>query len=96
MDLKALVSGELPFLVGRGFAGFVGAPPSKPVIATVEGYALTGGFEIAQECDLIIAASAASFGIPEVKRGLVAAAGGLLRLPRQLPQRVAIELTVLC
>jgi enoyl-CoA hydratase len=94
MDLKAFVAGELPFLEGRGFAGFVGAPPSKPLIAAVEGYALAGGFEIALACDLIVAASDATFGIPEVKRGLVAAAGGLLRLPRQLPQRIAMELAL--
>jgi enoyl-CoA hydratase len=94
MDLKAFVNGELPFLEGRGFAGFVNSPPSKPLIAAVEGYALAGGFEIALACDLIVAADDARFGIPEVKRGLVAAAGGLLRLPRQLPQRVAMELAL--
>jgi enoyl-CoA hydratase len=94
MDLKAFVGGELPSIEGRGFAGFVSAPPSTPLIAAVEGYALAGGFEIALACDLIVAATDATFGIPEVKRGLVAAAGGLLRLPRQLPQRIAMELAL--
>lgn len=94
MDLKAFVKGERPFLEGRGFAGFIEAPPAKPLIAAVEGYALAGGFEIALACDLIVAAENARFGIPEVKRGLVAAAGGLLRLPRQLPPRIAMELAL--
>lgn len=94
MDLKAFVKGELPFIEGRGFAGLVERPPAKPLIAAVEGYALAGGFEIALTCDLIVAADNASFGIPEVKRGLVAAAGGLLRLPRQIPQRIAMELAL--
>ncbi|HJV87762.1 MAG TPA: crotonase/enoyl-CoA hydratase family protein [Noviherbaspirillum sp.] len=94
MDLKAFVRGERPFLEGRGFAGFVERPPGKPLIAAVEGYALAGGFEIALASDLIVAASNAFFGIPEVKRGLVAAAGGLMRLPRQLPQRIAMELAL--
>jgi enoyl-CoA hydratase len=94
MDLKAFVKGEVPFIKGRGFAGLVQRPPAKPLIAAVEGYALAGGFEIALACDLIVAAENASFGIPEVKRGLVAAAGGLLRLPRQLPQRIAMELAL--
>lgn len=94
MDLIAFVSGELPFLEGHGFAGFVDTPLSKPLIAAVEGYALAGGFEIALACDLIVAASDAILGIPEVKWRLVAAAGGLLRLPRQLPQRIAMELAL--
>lgn len=94
MDLKAFVSGETPFLQGRGFGGLVEAPPKKPLIAAVEGYALAGGLELALTCDLVVAAENAKFGIPEVKRGLVAAAGGLMRLPRQLPQRVAMELAL--
>lgn len=94
MDLKAFVQGERPFLEGRGFAGLVERLPSKPLIAAVEGYALAGGFEIALACDLIVAADNASFGIPEVKRGLVAAAGGLMRLPRQFPERIAMELAL--
>ena len=66
----------------------------KPLIAAVEGYALAGGCELAIACDLIVAAENAKFGIPEVKRGLVAAAGGLVRLPSQIPYRVAMELAL--
>jgi enoyl-CoA hydratase len=94
MDLKAFVAGENVKVEGKGFAGFVQAFVSKPVIAAVEGYALAGGCELALNCDLIVAANNAKFGLPEVKRGLVAAAGGLLRLPRQLPYRVAMELAL--
>ncbi len=74
MDLKAFVSGELPFVKDRGFAGIVEAPPKKPIIAAVEGYALAGGFELAITCDLVVAADNSKFGIPEVKRGLAAEA----------------------
>jgi enoyl-CoA hydratase len=94
MDLKAFVTGEMPVIPGRGFAGLVEAPPKKPLIAAVEGYALAGGFEIAITCDLVVAANNAKFGIPEVKRGLVAAAGGLMRLPRQIPSRIAKEMAL--
>jgi enoyl-CoA hydratase len=88
MDLKAFVAGERPHVEGRGFAGIVRRPPRKPLIAAVEGWALAGGFEVALSCDLIVAAGDARFGIPEVKRGLVAAGGALIRLPRH----VAMEL----
>ncbi len=94
MDLKGFVKGELPMVPGRGFAGVTEAPPKKPLIAAVEGYALAGGFELAIACDLIIAADNAKFGIPEVKRGLAAAGGGLLRLPRQVNPRFAMELAL--
>lgn len=94
MDLKAFVRGERPSLPGRGLAGICESPPSKPMIAAVEGWALAGGFEIALACDLIVASSTARFGIPEVKRGLVAAAGGLVRLPRRLPPHVAMEMAL--
>ena len=67
---------------------------TKPLIAAVEGYALAGGFELALVCDLIVAAKTAKFGIPEVKRGLVAAGGGLVRLPRQAPLRIALEMAL--
>src|SRR3546814_1680982 len=67
---------------------------SSDLIAAVEGYALGGGFEIALTCDLIVAGDSARFGLPEVKRGLVANAGGLVRLPRQLPRRIASELVL--
>ena len=94
MDLKAFVSGELPVVEGRGFAGITEAPPKKPIIAAVEGFALAGGFELAITCDLIVAADNSRFGIPEVKRGLVAAGGGLIRLPKQIPTRLAMELAL--
>jgi enoyl-CoA hydratase len=95
MDLKAFVRGERPTVEGRGFAGFVEHPPAKPLIAAVEGYALAGGFEIVLACDLVVAAEGAVFGIPEVKRGLVAAGGGLLRLPKRIPYHQAMELALL-
>lgn len=94
MDLKAFVSGELPIVEGRGFAGLVERPPRKPLIAAIEGYALAGGLELAISCDLIVAADNSKFGIPEVKRGLAAGAGGLMRLPQQIPSRIAMELAL--
>jgi enoyl-CoA hydratase len=94
MDLKAFVAGERPFVGDRGFAGIVRRPPVKPLIAAVEGWAVAGGFEIALACDLIVAARDARFGIPEVKRGLVAAGGALIRLPRRIPYHLAVELAL--
>lgn len=94
MDLKAFVRGESPVVEGRGFAGIVERPPAKPLIAAVEGFAVAGGLEVALACDLIVAARGAKLGIPEVKRGLVAAAGALLRLPRRIPYHVAMELAL--
>lgn len=94
MDLKAFVEGESPIVDGRGFAGVTESPPAKPLIAAVEGYALAGGCELALACDLIVAARGASFGIPEVKRGLIAAGGGVIRLPRRLPPAIAMELAL--
>jgi enoyl-CoA hydratase len=94
MDLKAFVTGELPLVEGRGFAGLCEDAGRKPLIAAVEGYALAGGFEVAIACDLIVSAENARFGIPEVKRGLAAGAGGLLRLPKQIPIRIAKELAL--
>ncbi len=88
MDLKAFAaSGQRPYVDGRGFAGLNERPPKKPLIAAVEGYALAGGCEMALASDLIVAASNAKFGLP----GLVAGAGGLLRLPRRLPYHLAME-----
>ncbi|PTN52605.1 enoyl-CoA hydratase, partial [Achromobacter xylosoxidans] len=92
MDLKGFLRGERPSIEGRGFGGLTMRPPKKPLIAAVEGYALAGGFELVLACDLVVAAENAQFGVPEVKRGLAATAGGLVRLPRQLPCRVAMEL----
>jgi enoyl-CoA hydratase len=94
MDLKGFLKGELPQVEGRGFGGLCEAPPAKPLIAAIEGYALAGGCELMLSCDLVVAAEDSKFGIPEVKRGLVAAAGGLMRLPRQIPYRVAMELAL--
>ncbi|RAY10752.1 enoyl-CoA hydratase [Actinomadura craniellae] len=94
MDLKGFLRGERPSIPGRGFGGVTEAPPRKPLIAAVEGWALAGGFELVLACDLVVAASTARFGIPEVKRGLVAAAGGLHRLPDRLPEVVAMELAL--
>ena len=94
MDLKAFLRGEVTRVEGRGILGIAMTPPKKPLIAAVEGYALAGGFEAMLACDLTVASRDAKFGIPEVKRGLAAAAGGLLRLPRGIPQRIAMELAL--
>lgn len=94
MDLKAFLKGETPTIKGKGFAGFIESPPKKPLIAAVDGYALAGGMEVAMTCDMIVANAKAQFGIPEAKRGLAAGAGGLIRLPRQIPYRVAMELAL--
>ena len=92
MDLKAFLSGDLPEIAGRGLAGITITPPRKPLIAAVEGWALAGGFELVLACDLVVAADGSKFGVPEVKRGLVAAAGGALLLTRRIPFASAMEL----
>jgi len=94
MDLKAFLRGEVTRVEGRGILGIAMTPPKKPLIAAVEGYALAGGFEAVLACDLLVAARNAQFGLPEAKRGLAAAAGGLLRLPRLLPPRIALEIAL--
>lgn len=94
MDLKAFARGEVTRVEGRGILGIAYTPPKKPLIAAVEGYALAGGFESALACDLIVASRTAVFGLPEARRGLAAAAGGLLRLPRLIPQRIAMEIAL--
>ncbi len=94
MDLKGFLRGESPSIEGRGFGGIVQKPPEKPLIAAVEGYALAGGLELMIACDLVVAGAGAKFGIPEVKRGLVAAAGGVMMLPDQIPERIAMELAL--
>ena len=94
MDLKAFVRGESPYAGGRGFAGICERPPDKPLVAAVEGFALAGGLEIALACDLVVAAHGARLGIPETKRGLVAAAGALIRLPKRIPYHVAMHLAL--
>ncbi|OWK28101.1 crotonase/enoyl-CoA hydratase family protein [Sphingomonas dokdonensis] len=94
MDLKGFLRGETPSVPGRGFGGITESPPKKPLIAAVDGYALAGGLELMIACDMVVASKGAKFGIPEAKRGLVAGAGGLIRLPEQIPQRIALELAV--
>ncbi|MET7392855.1 crotonase/enoyl-CoA hydratase family protein [Dactylosporangium sp. NPDC005572] len=91
MDLAAFLAGERPSVPGRGFAGIVERPAEKPLIAAVEGYAVAGGFEIVLACDLVVASREAVFGLPEVRRGLVAAGGGLIRLPARVPSQLAAE-----
>lgn len=93
-DLKALAAGEPimdPDHAERGFAGMVQFFVDKPMIAAVNGFALGGGTELMLACDIAVASSEAKFGLPEVRRGLVAAAGGLLRLTRQVPPKIALE-----
>ncbi|MBS1889168.1 MAG: crotonase/enoyl-CoA hydratase family protein [Actinobacteria bacterium] len=92
-DLKAIRDGRrMQLSTDRGgFAGLVRRKRRKPMIAAVDGPALAGGTEIVLSCDLVVASEAARFGLPEVKRGLVAAAGGLFRLPRKLPVNLAME-----
>jgi enoyl-CoA hydratase len=93
MDLKAFAAGEIVAIPGRGI-GFTERPPRKPIIAAVEGYALAGGTEVVLATDLVVASKSAKFGIPEVKRGLIAAGGGLLRLPHRIPYQKALELAL--
>jgi enoyl-CoA hydratase len=96
MDLKAFSSGEGGDIIGAsgGFAGLTQRDFPKPIIAAVNGSALAGGFEIMLSCDLVVAADHATFGIPEAKRGLVAGAGGLIRMPKRLPMAIALELAM--
>ncbi|MDH6291335.1 enoyl-CoA hydratase [Rhodococcus opacus] len=92
MDLIDFLHGESPSIPGRGFAGggVTESPPEHPSIAAVEGWAVVGGCELALVADIVVAARSAKFGLPEVKRGLVAVGGRLLRLPRNLPHSVAM------
>ncbi len=92
-DLKAARS-PTRALPPRGKFGICKTPPGKPLVAAIEGFALGGGLEIALACDLIVAAKDARFGLPEVRRGVVAAAGGAFRLPRRLPYAVAVEMAL--
>ena len=91
-DLKAIGSGVPLATVKGGFAGFVSYPRRKPMIAAVDGFALAGGCEIVLACDMCVASESSRFGVPEVKRSLVAAAGGLFRLPQKIPKVVAMEM----
>jgi enoyl-CoA hydratase len=94
MDLKAFARGEFPGVPVRGFAGMTQKASDKPLIAAVEGPALAGGFEIAVACDMVVAGRGATFGVPEVRRGLVAIAGGLRQLSRRVPRGIAKELAL--
>lgn len=95
-DLKAINSGKAAELATKegGFAGFVDFPRTRPVIAAVDGLATAGGCEIALACDMIVASTAAGFGLAEVKRNLVAAGGGLYRLPKVVGKNVAMEVAL--
>ena len=95
-DLKRVAGGEGGRIATKrgGFGGITSRQFSKPLLAAVNGHALAGGFEIVLACDLVVAADDADFGIPEVKRGLFAAAGGLIRLPNRIPTATAMELAL--
>jgi enoyl-CoA hydratase len=93
MDLKAFAAGEFP-ITDKGFGGITQRDFPKPLIAAANGSALAGGFEIMISCDMVIAADHAKFGIPEASRGLVAGAGGLIRLPKLVPLAVAYEMAL--
>ncbi len=93
MDLKAFAQGEFP-ITDQGFGGITQRDFSKPLIAAANGAALAGGFEILISCDMVVAADHAKFGIPEASRGLVAGAGGLIRLPKRIPLAVAYEMAL--
>jgi enoyl-CoA hydratase len=93
MDLKAFLAGEDIAVPGGGL-GFTERPPRKPIIAAVEGFALAGGTELALATDLIVASCEATFGLPEVRRGLAAGGGGLVRLPQRIPYQKAMELAL--
>jgi enoyl-CoA hydratase len=93
-DLKAYAAGERTRVEPRGTYGLLDDPPRKPLIAAVEGHAVGGGCELALACDLIVASDTATFGLPEVRWGLLAGAGGVVRLPRQIPYHHAMELAL--
>jgi enoyl-CoA hydratase/carnithine racemase len=93
MDLKAFAAGEFP-ITENGFGGITRRELSKPIICAANGSALAGGFEIMISCDMVIAADHAKFGIPEASRGLVAGAGGLIRLPKRIPLTIAYEMAL--
>jgi enoyl-CoA hydratase len=95
-DLKEINAGRGGALTTKrgGFGGITRRERTKPIIAAVDGPALAGGTEICLACDLIVASTSAQFGIPEAKRCLVAAGGGLFRLPRKIPFNMAMELAL--
>ena len=93
MDLKAFLRGELPSFPGRGLCGITQTPPRKPLVGAAEGWALAGGFELLLACDLVVAGASARFGVPEVKRGLLAGAGGAMLLAQRIPRALALIAT---
>ena len=92
MDLKAFLTGDVPLVEGRGLGGITEAPPRKPLIGAVEGWAVAGGFELLLACDLVVASETAKLGVPEVKRALVAGAGAAILLAQRIPQAIALEM----
>jgi enoyl-CoA hydratase len=96
IDLNSVASGGFRDVATErgGFAGLVQRSRTKPLIAAVEGPALAGGCELVLTCDLVVASETARFGIPEVKRSLLAGAGGLIRLPRRLPRNIAMQMAL--
>lgn len=94
MDLRAFAAGESPRVANDGFMGLTNRRVTKPLVAAVEGAAMGGGFEVALACDLLVCASSARFGLSEVKRGLAATGGGLLRLPRRIAWNLAMEIAL--
>jgi len=92
MDLKAFLTGDVPLVDDRGLGGITQRPPRKPLIGAVEGWAVAGGFELLLACDMVVAAETAKFGVPEVKRALVAGAGAAILLAQRIPQAIALEM----
>ncbi len=92
MDLKAFVGGETPMIQGRGLGGITESPPKKPLIGAAQGWALGGGLELLLACDLIVADTSTQLGFPEVRRSLIAAAGGVMLLPDRIPFAIAMEM----
>ena len=91
-DLKAARTGDMGAAKKRGGFGIMGMPPTKPIIAAIDGQALAGGMELTLSCDLIVATETSVFGLAEAKRGLLAIGGGCFRLPRRVPYHVAMEM----
>jgi enoyl-CoA hydratase len=93
-DLIAAAHGDMGTSQKRGGFGIMAMPPTKPIIAAVEGHALAGGLELCLSCDLIVSSRTANMGIPEASRSLVAVGGGLFRLPKRIPYHLAMELAL--